>query len=372
MKKLGFGLMRLPLADPANYTLVDRDATREMIDRFLEEGFTYFDTAYVYHGDSSERLFGELVARRYPRDAFSVTTKMPVFNAAFVHSEADYERIFQEQLERCQVDYFDIYFLHGIGKERMGDIDSMGGFQFLQRKKAQGQIRRIGFSYHDDADTLEQILTDHPEVEVVQLQVNYIDWDDVSVQSRRCYEVCVRHGVDVTVMEPLKGGTLARLPEEAAAILKAANPEASLASWGIRFAASLPHVLVVLSGMSNLEQLNDNISYMKDFEPLTQEERDAVARTVDIIRSSIAIPCTACRYCIGGCPKKICIPEYFALYNNQNQFGLVPGLASNYTNLTAKFGRPGDCIGCGTCESHCPQHLPIRENLKLVRRTFEG
>lgn len=367
MKKLGFGLMRLPQLDPDDWTKVDWETTKQMVDRYMEAGFTYFDTAYVYHGDQSEKVFGELVAERYPRDSFTITTKMPVF---MIKSAEEYHKIFAEQLERCHVEYFDYYFLHAIGKNTYGDIQAMKGFEFMQKKKAEGKIRHIGFSYHDDAATLDEILTDHPETELVQLQLNYIDWEDESVQSRKCYEVCVKHGVKVSVMEPLKGGSLVRLPEAAEKILKEANPSASLASWGIRYAASLENVVIVLSGMSNLEQLEDNISYMKNFQPLTEEERTTIQQTVEIIHDSIAIPCTACRYCIEGCPKHIAIPEYFALYNNQKQFGLLAGLATTYANLTEKHGKPEDCIGCKKCEAHCPQHLPITENLKLVAEAF--
>lgn len=370
MKKLGFGLMRLPQSDPDDWSKVDREAAQAMIDRYLAAGFTYFDTAYVYHGDSSERLFGELVAKRYDRDAYVLTTKMPVFNSDYVKSPQDYERIFAEQLARCQVDYFDYYLLHGIGKNRYADIQRMDGFAFLQRKKAEGKIRHIGFSYHDDAETLAEILDDHPETEMVQLQLNYIDWDDESVQARKCYEICAERGISVVVMEPLKGGSLANLPPEAAALLKKANPEASLASWGIRFAASPEQVMVVLSGMSDMAQLEDNISYMSDFTPLSEAEHKLLEQCVGIIHDSIAIPCTACRYCIAGCPKQIAIPAYFALYNNQKQFGLLPGLASNYLNLTVKFGKPDDCIGCGHCEGHCPQHLPISRLLEQVSKAF--
>ncbi len=268
------------------------------------------------------------------------------------------KRIFNEQLERCQVDYFDYYFLHAMGRSVYGTVQEQKGFEFMVQKKAEGKIRHIGFSWHDDADMLDRILTDHPETELVQLQLNYIDWENESVQSRKCYEVGVKHGVQVTVMEPLKGGALVRLPEAAANILKEADPDAGNASWGIRFAASL-------------DQVEDNISYMKDFQPLTEGERETIAKTVQIINDSIAIPCTACRYCTSGCPKKIAIPEYFSLYNNQKQFGLLAGLATTYGNLTATHGKPQDCIGCKQCEDHCPQHLPIVENLKLVAEAFQ-
>ncbi len=325
MKKLGFGLMRLPQTNPEDWSSVDLEKTKAMIDRYMEEGFTYFDTAYVYHGGNSEKAFGELVAKRYPRDSFTITTKMPVF---MVKSAEDYERIFDEQLARCQVDYFDYYFLHAMGRSVYGAVQEQKGFEFMMRKKAEGKIRHIGFSYHDDADMLDRILTDHSETELV------------------------------------------RLPEAAEDILKEADPNAGNASWGIRFAASLDQVMVVLSGMSNLEQVEENISYMKEFRSLTDRERETIAKTVQIINDSIAIPCTACRYCTAGCPKKIAIPEYFALYNNQKQFGLLAGIATTYGNLTATHGKPDDCIGCKQCENHCPQHLPIVENLKLVAEAF--
>ena len=308
------------------------------------------------------------MAARYPRDRFTITTKMPVF---MTKSPADYERIFAQQLERCRVDYFDYYFLHAMGRSVYGGVEEQGGFDFLVRKKAEGKIRHIGFSFHDDAETLEKMLTDHPETEVVQLQLNYIDWENESVQSRKCYEVCRRHRVQVTVMEPLKGGALVRLPEAAGKLLTEEAPKASFASWGLRFAASLDGVLTVLSGMSSLEQVEDKICIMGEFRPLTQEEREVIGRTVQIINDSIAIPCTACRYCIAGCPKKIAIPEYFALYNNQKQFGLLPGLATTYGNLAAAHGKPEDCIGCRQCENHCPQHLPIVDDLKLVAQAFQ-
>lgn len=367
MKKLGFGLMRLPQADPNDWTKVDWDATKEMIDRYMEAGFTYFDTAYVYHGDQSEKVFGELVAKRYPRDSFTVTTKMPLFA---IQSADEYPRIFAEQLERCQVDYFDYYFLHGIGRTIYDTEHEQKGFAFMRQMKDEGKIKHIGFSWHDGAKDLDRLLTDHPETELVQLQLNYIDWASESVQSQKCYEVCVKHGVKVSVMEPLEGGALVRLPEAAATILRGANPNASFASWGIRFAASLDNVMVVLSGMSNLEQMEDNISFMQNFQPITDAERETLFKTVKIINDSIAIPCTACRYCIEGCPKRIAIPEYFSLYNNQKQFGLLAGLATTYANLTTTHGKPEDCIGCKQCERHCPQHLPIVENLKIVAAAF--
>ncbi len=368
MKKLGFGLMRLPQTDPDDWTKIDLEKSKEMIDAYMAAGFSYFDTAYVYGGGSSEKAFGALVADRYPRDSYVITTKAPVFR---IKSADEYERIFDEQLSRCRVDCFDYYFLHSIGKSVYGRIREHRAFEFMQRMKAEGKTKHIGFSFHDDAETLDMILTEHPETELVQLQINFVDWDDESIQSRKCYEVCEKHGVKVAVMEPLKGGTLVNMPEEAAAVLKARDPEASLASWGLRFAASLPSVFVVLSGMSTLDQVRENVAVMDDFRPLSADERAVLAETAEVIKSRTAVPCTACHYCTEGCPKRIAIPEYFALYNNQCNFELRAGLMRVFENLAAAHGRPSDCIECGQCERHCPQHIKIIDNLKLVSGVFE-
>lgn len=367
MKKLGFGLMRLPTLN-GKWEDIDLTASREMIDKYMQEGFTYFDTAYVYHGGNSEKAFGELVASRYPRESFVVTSKMPVGRM----KETDtYESIFNEQLSRCQIEYFDYYFLHAIGKSLYERIEKEDGFGFLRRMKKEGKIKHIGFSFHDDAASLDKILTDHPETELVQLQINYIDWEDEGIQSRKCYEVCLKHGVDIAIMEPLKGGALVNLPQTAKDVFLEQKADMSIASWGIRYAASLKNVKIVLSGMSNMDQLCDNMSYMKEFEPLSESEHKAVEKAAEIIKSSIAVPCTACKYCIEDCPQNIAIPEYFAVYNNQHKFGLIPGLQFTFKNIATNRGKPSDCIACGNCEKACPQHIDIIENLKAVAKTFE-
>ena len=259
--------------------------------------------------------------------------------------------------------------MHAQGVENFAMFKRCRAYETALELKAEGKIRHFGISFHDRAEVLEQILTEYPQVEVVQIQFNYVDYDDPAVESRKCYEVCRRFHKPVIVMEPVKGGNLVNLPEKA---MEAFNElgSASPASYAIRFAAGFEGMMMVLSGMSSLEQVEDNISYMKDFRPLTEGERETIAKTVQIINDSIAIPCTACRYCTAGCPKKIAIPEYFALYNNQKQFGLLAGIATTYGNLTATHGKPDDCIGCKQCENHCPQHLPIVENLKLVAEAF--
>ncbi|MDE5708539.1 MAG: aldo/keto reductase, partial [Alistipes sp.] len=357
-KKLGFGCMRLPLTDPKDFTKVDMAQFERMVDTFLERGFTYFDTAYMYHEFQSEKIVREALVARHDRSSFTLATKLPTM---FLKAEGDQERIFAEQLEKCGVEYFDYYLLHNLNVANYRNVKRFDSFAFAARMKAEGKIRHIGFSFHDNAELLDEILTAHPETEFVQLQINYIDWDNESIQSRKCYETARRHGKPVVVMEPVKGGTLARLPEEAEALFRTVRPELSPASWAIRYAASLEGVMMVLSGMSSMEQLEDNTSYMQHFEPLSAEERVAIEQAVGIINRSIAVPCTACRYCVEGCPKKIAIPEYFALYNNLKQ-SLNRGFAVQsvyYENLAQTHGRASECIACRKCEKSCPQHLPI-------------
>ena len=270
------------------------------------------------------------------------------------------------------MDYFAYYWLHALNRERVEVMERMDGWGFIARKKAEGKIRHIGFSFHDDSELLAQILEKHPEVEYVQLQINYLDWDSPAIESKTCYELCVKHGKPVIVMEPVKGGTLAHVPEAIDRLFKDYNPDASPASWAIRYCASLPNVLTVLSGMSNMEQLEDNTAYMQDFQPLNDEEQAIITRVTQFISDSIAIPCTACRYCTEGCPQQIAIPGYFNLYNTVQQF---PDLLSNsklYYGLIAKsHGRASECLECGQCEAQCPQHIDIIDNLKLVAPTFE-
>ena len=369
MRKLGFGLMRLPLVNPDDQTSIDIEKFKEMADMFIERGFTYFDTAYPYHGGKSEEALREAVVKRYPRESFTVTSKMPVWA---IKEEADMERIFNEQLERCGVDYFDYYWLHALNRERVVTLDSVDGWGFVVRKRDEGKIRHIGFSFHDESALLAEILDKHPEMEYVQLQINYLDWDSPAIESKVCYELCEKHGKPVIVMEPVKGGSLAHVPEAVGRLFKEYNPEASPASWAIRYCASLPNVLTVLSGMSNIEQIDDNTAYMQDFQPFNDEEQAIIAQVTQTIRDAIAIPCTACQYCCDGCPQQIAIPAYFNLYNTTQQF---PDLKSNsklYYDLLAKsHGRASECLECGQCEAQCPQHIDIIDNLKLVAETFE-
>lgn len=367
MKKLGFGLMRLPYADNKEWGNIDLEKTKEMVDAYMAEGFTYFDTAWVYHGGHSERAFGELVAKRYPREKFQVTSKMPVWE---LKEEGDLDRIFNEQLKKCGIEYFDYYFMHALGDGNYKSAQKFHGFEWMQKMKAEGKIKHPGFSFHDSAEKLEEILNDHPEVELVQLQINYIDWESDNVQARKCYEVAMKHGVQVAIMEPIKGGSLANVMDDAKKIFKDVNPDASVASWAVRYAASLDNILVVLSGMSNMEQLKDNMSYMKDFKPLDDKEREAVKKATDLIKSTIAIPCTACRYCTDGCPQSINIPRYFEIYNESKRYG-VDSFKWHYNEEKKKGGAPAECVQCRACEGHCPQHLEIVDLLKEVVKTLE-
>lgn len=365
-KKLGFGCMRLPVIDGDTENIDDTLFCR-MIDSYMEQGFCYFDTAYPYHNQKSEEAVRRCLVNRYPRERFLLADKMPAW---LVKESADLETIFRTQLKRCGVEYFDFYLLHAMNRERIMEMEEKGAFQFLAKMKAGGKIKHAGFSFHDTADVLDDILTKHPELEFVQLQINYYDWDSDNVQSRKCYETAVRHKKPVIVMEPVKGGTLAGLSEKPAQILRNLDDKASFASYAIRYAASLEDVMVVLSGMSDFKQLEDNTSYMRRFQPLTETEKQAVSQVVEELKKLPTIACTKCRYCVEGCPKKILIPDLFHAYNMQIQFGENEITERNFKEAVKDHGTAADCIRCGKCESQCPQHLPIRELLADIAQIF--
>lgn len=371
MKKLGFGFMRLPVFDEQDRSTVDLDAVKKMVDCFMERGFTYFDTAHRYNDEASEPAIRECLVKRYPRDRFILADKI-TFN--YIKKEEDQWPFFRKQLEICGVEYFDNYLIHNLGSVFYPYAKKYHTFEFLKELKEKGYIRHIGFSFHGTADVLEQILEEHPETELVQIQLNYLDWEDEGIQSKKCYETALKYGKQVIVMEPVKGGTLVNLPEEAKEVLKQCNPDASLASWAIRFAAGKKGVVTVLSGMSEMEQVEDNTSYMSSFVPLTEKEEEALRRVVKIIRSRSEIQCTNCRYCVTECPSQIPIPDYFGLFNNYRRLenrAYMYNQKVYYANLAEKNGKASSCIACGRCEKNCPQHIEIREMLKKVAETLE-
>jgi uncharacterized protein len=369
-QKFGYGCMRLPVLDANNPASFDYEKIEVLFDNYLQQGFTYFDTAYTYHGYHAEEAIKKALVNRYPRTSFQLATKMPLRD--FKDTE-DLQRIFDEQCKNCGVEYFDFYLLHNMGTNVYQKCCNYGAFDFVQRMQKAGKIKVVGMSFHDTPQLLDEILAAHGEgIDFVQLQINYVDWEQPNVQSRRCLEVANQYHKPVIVMEPCKGGTLANLPEEAEKLLKAYNPKASIASWAMRFAASQPGVFRVLSGMNTLQQVSDNAETFKDFQPLNEEEWEIIRTVTKIINDATAIPCTACAYCTHGCPKKIAIPQYFALYNSiMRTTGSFSSQMVYYNNIALQHGRAGDCIGCKQCERTCPQHLPIVEYLKVVAEKFE-
>lgn len=373
-KKLGFGLMRLPLnpvpeGAKKDETNIDIDQMKRMVDMFLERGFTYFDTAWMYHAFKSEEAIRTALVDRIPRDRYALTTKL---HAGFIETREDRDKVFEEQKRKTGVDFFDYYLIHDIEAGNIEKYEKLDCFNWIINKKKEGKVGHIGFSFHDTAELLDEVLTKHPEMEFVQLQINYLDWESEKIQSRRNYEVCVKHNKPVIVMEPVKGGTLAAVPEKAERMLKNMDPNLSVPSWAVRFAASLPNVKMVLSGMSNLAQMEDNTSFMQDFKPLTELETTTVHAVADVINSGITIPCTGCSYCTPGCPMEIPIPKYFSLYNQDEREGADKAAdKAAYAELARTAGKASACVECGQCEGICPQKLPIIEHLRQVAAAFE-
>ena len=362
-KNFGFGCMRLPM----NGDQVDIAETTRMVDEFLAQGFNYFDTAHGYIGGKSELALKECLTSRYPREAYSLTDKL---TDSYYKTETDIRPFFESQLEACGVDYFDFYLMHAQNADNFKKFKACRAYETAFALKAEGRIRHVGLSFHDRAEVLDQILTEYPQIEVVQIQFNYLDYDDIAVQSRKCYEVCRKHGKPVLVMEPVKGGSLVNLPEEAKKVLDDLHG-GSPASYAIRFAAGFPGMMMVLSGMSDLEQMKDNLSYMRDFKPLNETELAAVNKVQEIFHKMNMIPCTACRYCVEGCPKQISIPDLFAIMNIK-QLHHDWNADYYYEEVhTAPGRRASDCLKCGKCEKICPQHLPIRELLEEVAKEFD-
>ena len=362
-KNFGFGCMRLPM----NGDEVNLEETKQMVDAFLDAGFNYFDTAHGYIQGKSETALKACLTSRYPRDKYILTNKL---SGGFFKTEADIRPLFESQLEACGVDYFDFYLMHAQGEGCYPHYKKCRAYETAFELKKEGKVRHVGISFHDRAEFLEQILTEYPEVEAVQIQFNYVDYDDLAVQSRRCYEVCRKYNKPVLVMEPVKGGNLVNLPEEAKAVLENLHG-GSPASYAIRFAAGFPGMMMVLSGMSSLRQMQDNISFMRDFKPLNEQEMEAIHQVQEIFKTKNLIPCTACRYCTDGCPQHISIPDLFAVMNTK-QIHHDWNADYYYDDVYTGPGRKAsDCLKCGKCEKVCPQHLPIRQLLEDVAKEFE-
>lgn len=354
MKKLGFGLMRLP----KNASEIDIARTAAMADEFLERGYTYFDTAYVY--DGSEEAFYKAVASRHKREEYLLANKLPVWE---MKCREDAQKIFDTSLARCGVEYFDYYMLHSLTDDVVATLDEYDCWNFCLDKKAKGQIKNFGFSFHGSPEMLENLLSKHPEVDFVQLQINYVDWDHGVIASGKCYEIARRHNTPIIVMEPVKGGTLANLKKEAAALLGEGSP----AGFALRFAATLPGVMMVLSGMSDEAQMRENLATFDDLQELSAKEKAALREVTRIMLDSAVVSCTACRYCVKGCPMDIPIDEIFSAYNKQMLSGKG---VEKYRKLTEKKNGADACIACGACEKICPQHLPIIDTLKSAVKVF--
>ena len=374
MKKVdfGFGTMRMPVLEKEDPTSFDYEKMEALVDAFIEKGFTYFDTAYTYHGYHAEEAVKQVLTDRYPRDRFRLATKLPLRD--FKDAD-DMEAIFNEQLTHCGVEYFDNYLLHNMGHNVYSKCVKYNAFGFVARKKAEGKIRQAGMSFHDTPELLEEILEKYGEIlDFVQLQINYADMDQPNVQGRRCLEIAEKFGKPVYVMEPCKGGTLINLPEAVSELLKSSAPERSAAYWALRFAASQPGVVCVLSGMNDMAQIEDNCAAFKDFEPLSDEENAVIEKAAEMINANTAVACTGCAYCTHDCPQQINIPAFFAVYNSaMRTTGSFSSQAVYYNNIVqGGSGKASECVKCGQCENACPQHLPIRENLEKVAEKFES
>lgn len=350
----GFGFMRLPMIGED----VDIPQTIQMVDTFMGNGFNYFDTAHGYINGKSELAIRECLTSRYPRDSYILTNKL---SGNYFEKQEDIRPLFQKQLEACGVDYFDFYLMHAQSASRLQHYKKARAYETALELKAEGKIRHMGISFHDSSEVLDQILAEYPQIEVVQIQFNYVDFEDEKVESRKCYEVCRKHDKPVIVMEPVKGGSLVNLPQTAQNIFDRLGA-GSNASYAVRFAAGFDGMMMVLSGMSNMEQMADNVGFMREFQPLNENEHEAIRKVCAIFRNQGLIPCTNCRYCTEVCPQEIAIPDWFANMNAKRQ---------QQEGTEIHGAKPGDCIKCGRCEEICPQNLKIRELLVVAAEELE-
>ncbi len=360
---LGFGCMRLPMIGDE----VDIPQFCKMVDRYMAEGFNYFDTAHGYINGKSETALKAGLTSRYPRESYILTNKL---SGNFFKCREDIAPLFQQQLDACGVEYFDYYLMHAMNAGKFRRYTELGAFDEVLKLKEQGKIRHVGISFHDNADALDMILTEQPAIEIVQIQFNYRDYEDATVQSRKCYEVCRKHGKPVLVMEPIRGGNLVDLPEAAKMVLNDLNG-GSIASYALRFVASFEGMKMILSGMSSEAQMEDNLATMKNVKPLDEREMAAIGEVVQILRSQNQIPCTRCQYCTERCPKNINIPRLFAIENTKREFQNAH-VEWDYQNAIKDHGKPTDCLGCGLCEKACPQYIPIRKLLREIADRFES
>lgn len=372
MAKLGMGMMRLPLLDENNQTSIDYEQVYKMVDAYMDAGFNYFDTAFVYHENFSEIAFKKAVVDRYPRDSYKIATKLPLF---VITEESQLEPLFEKQLENCGVDYFDYYMLHNVSGFTENAWKNVDLYSFIQKKKEEGKIKHIGLSTHGNSEFLEEIFVEHPELEFVLLQINYLDWDDEGIDAKRCWEVARKYGKEIMVMEPYKGGFLADVPQDASKIMKEYNPDRSIVSWAMRFVANLDDISVVLTGASTLEQLENNIDEFKNADPLNDDELKIISQVSEIINSNITVDCTKCRYCVDVCSEEIDIAKVFDLYNKHkilktDEWTPFSNAYLNYSKLDG-VGIASDCIECELCIEECPQKIMIPDVLKDVAATFE-
>ena len=372
MTKLGMGMMRLPLLDENDVKSIDYEEVNKMVDLYMESGFNHFDTAFVYHEGIGEETLKKTVVERYPRDSFTISTKLPLF---VINEESQLEPLFNQQLDNCGVDYFDYYLLHNVSGFTENAWKNVDLYSFIQKKKEEGFIKHIGLSTHGNAEFLDGLLSKHPELEFVLLQINYLDWEDEAIESRKCLEVAKKHDVAVMIMEPFKGGFLADVPEEAEKIMKEYNPDRSVVSWAIRFVANLDNVCLVFTGASDSKQLEENINEFKNADPLNDEELKILEEVSEIINNNIAVDCTKCRYCVDNCSSNIDIAKLFDIYNKHklldtDEWTPHGNAYLNYSKLP-DVGIASDCTECDICIEGCPQKINIPEVLKDVAKTFE-